>query len=597
MSSQATAAGPQKAEYQDLGGGINEGVAASGIADNEMVLIENFYPFGKKLIRRNGSERQTTSASAELITGIINYRKDEDSPVVTIVGTLTGLSKLDAGAITPLVSISGTVASDDHPWTLLQYNTVGYALRKNGGLRRFTAEVFSPAGITRPSAAPVLAQGAAGQITAATWRGVVTFYNTETGAESNPSDESNALALAANRQIDWSGIPISSDYQVNARRLYRTLPDQQGQYLFVAQIDNNVDTVYTDDVAVGDLGDFVSFDNDPPPANLEAGDSFNERGFYTDGVDLFFTEPFSFEAVAADSVIRISPDDGHRMSAVHTDGTRLIVGKTNKVYALSGTDRSNFAVEVISDRHGIYSHHSVKSAEGQLLWYGGNSFYRIYGGGQPESIATVKLKRTLARIPTSRREYVVSAIYPKYGWYLSAVTLDSGDENNAILCYNYKADSWCVFTFAEGDAPAAFGEVYDEDLTQIIFTSHYDGHLNQFDEGNTDAGSAITAKFRTGGKRVNQAGLLTALRRFFIHCTQVSATAKFRSYRNDDTVHYKERTISLNWAEALKAFDLSGLRRPASFWSFEMEYSGAAPIEVEGLALEMVPVSRMVRSR
>lgn len=596
MSSPA-AGGLAALEYTDLGGGINEGVASTGIADNQMVLIENFFPFGKKLIRRNGSARQTTSASVEDITGIMNYKKDSTSSVVTIVGTLTGISKLDAGSITPLVSIGGTVTSDDHPWTLLQYNTVGYGLRRNGGMRRFTAEVFSPAGITRPSAAPVLAQGAAGVITAATWRGVVTFYNNETGAESNPSDESNALVLAASKKIDWSAIPISSDYQVNARRLYRTLPDQQGQYLFVAQIDNNVDTTYTDNSAVGDLGDFVSFDNDPPPANLEAGDTFNERLLSTDGVDLFFSEPFTFESVAADSVIRIAPDDGHRMSAVHTDGSRAIIGKTNKVYALSGTDRSNFAVEVISDRHGIYSHHSVKSAEGQLLWYGGDSFYRIYGGGQPESIATVKLKRTIARIPTSRREYVVSAIYPKYGWYLSAVTLDSGDENNAVLCYNYKADAWCVFVFASSDAPACFGEVYDADLTQIIFVSHYDGHLNQFDSGNTDAGEAITAKFRTGGKRLNRSGLLTALRRLFIHCTQVSANAKLRAYRNDDTAYYKERTVSLDWPESIKAYDLSTLRRPGSSWAVEMEYSGSAPIEIEGLTLEGVPISRMVRSR
>lgn len=590
--------GPIKTTYEDLGAGLNEGVSRAGLADNEMAVLENFFPFGKKLVRRGGTTAITSVPYTENITGIINYKRTSTSAVKTIVGGLTSLAVLSGTALMALANNSGSITSDDHLWTLLQYNNIGYGTRRNAGLRRFTDEVHSLAGITAPQIAPTLVQGAAGVLTAADYYGVVTFFNRETGAESNPSPVSAVCTIAASKQINWSEIPISTEYQVNSRRLYRTLPGQQGNYLFVAEIDNNFDTTYTDNVPVANLGDFASFDNDLPPSGLEISDVFSERLWASDGGDLVFSEAFMFESYASDSVIRINPDDGHRMSAIHADGSRLVVGKTNKVYALTGTDRSNFAVDVISDRHGIASHHSVKSAEGQLLWFEGNSFYRIYGGGQPESIATVKMKKTLERIPANRREYVVSAVYPKWGWYLSSVTLDSGTQNNAVLCYNYKSDAWCVFKFPT-TAPAVFGEVFDSNFAQILYCSFYAAQLYQMDLGNNDFGTPITAKFRTGSRRINQAGLLSALRRFFIHCTSVAGTMTFRAYRNDDDVAFKTRNnVSLFYpGQSWKGYDMTTLRNPGSTWALEGEYSGAAPLEIEGLAFETTPVFRRLRSK
>src|SRR5574341_482885 len=180
-----------------------------------------------------------------------------------------------------------------------------------------------------------------------------------------------------------------------------------------------------------------------PPDLVEIGDNWQERLWCSDGKDLFFSEFGLPESFAGDAILLVFPDDGHRIRAVYGHGSRLMVGKTNKVHFVIGTDRSDFEIQTLSDKHGCYSHHSMKSAEGFLFWYGGDNFYRS-DGANVESISTIKIRRLLDRIPDSRKEFVVSGISPRRGLYLSAVTLDSGTKNTHVLAYNYRTEAWTV---------------------------------------------------------------------------------------------------------------------------------------------------------
>jgi hypothetical protein len=62
----------------------------------------------------------------------------------------------------------------------------------------------------------------------------------------------------------------------------------------------------------------------------------------------------------------------------------------------------------------------MKSAEGNLFWYGGDNVYRS-DGTSAYSISTIKVQGVLAGIPENLRAYVVGAIWPKRSWYMLSV--------------------------------------------------------------------------------------------------------------------------------------------------------------------------------
>src|SRR3989304_6242062 len=305
--------------YNDSGGGLNPGQPPQTIEDREWVVCQNFYPFATKLRRRGGLRRLVTTPYAERITGVLAFRPTTGL-VQTLLGAQTTLAVLSGMSIVALPPLAGfSITSSTKPWTAFEYKNIAYWLRENSNsLVRSDGTYYGPSGFWAPSASPTLAAGAAGDIPAADFIGVYTFYNAATNVESNPSPASAVYTHAGAAKINWSGIGVSSNSQVGARRLYRTLPDQTGEYYFVAQIDNNSDTTFTgDNVLVQDLGEAVSFSNGLPPSGLHFGTVWKERFFASDRVDVFYAEVGRIECFDEDSIISVFPDDGHEIRAVY----------------------------------------------------------------------------------------------------------------------------------------------------------------------------------------------------------------------------------------------------------------------------------------
>lgn len=606
-------------EVLDLGGGLNEGIAYNKIADNEQVLLENWFPFGRKLRRRGGTACltpvQDADRYAEELTGLGMY-KSTAGDFTLLLGAAASFAKRVGTAITAIPADPYAAVLDNSAWlwTMLQYKDTEYAFRKGTGMRRLLPNLWGEAGIAAAAAGPTLAAGAAGVPVAATYYGVVTGYNTRTGAESNPSPTGTVI-LGGSFKIEWSAIPVFANAQVNARRLYRTLPDNQGVYLFVAEIPDNITTTYSDNLDPRFLGDLASFDNNLPPPGLEAGDVWQERIFATDGIDLQYSRQFLPESWQG--TIEVFKDDGHFLRAVHADGSRLMLGKTNKIHYLTTSGGTSFALDTLSDQHGCDSHHSMCSAENNLFWFGGDSFYRSIGGTQPESIASLKIKRLLERITPSRRRFVSSAIYPKYGWYVSLVALDGSVTNTHMLCYNYKADAWCVFKFNladSGAAPDLMATLTDSNFDDVIYAT-FARRLYQFDSGLDDAGRLITAKFRTKGYHMAPGGLMSVIRRFFMQATVAAARFTARLYADGSSTTWDagsgavERsgldlytpppgTIvtlgEVTGGEDWKGYNLSSKSARAN-WQLEIEYTGLPYLEISGLAFEAEVLTRRVK--
>jgi hypothetical protein len=525
------------------------------------------------------------------------------------LGGKTTIARFAAGLISALSNIDGVaIASSVLPWSMFEYKNTGYGLRKAEPPRRITVSGYQKAGIVAPSGGPTLADGGAGVLTAANYQAVSTFYNTATGAESNPSVVSNTLALPASRQIGWTGIPVSTNSQVNARRLYRVLPGQAGEYFFVGQINDNVTTTFTDNVAIADMGDSVSFDNGTPPTGLSRGVIWNERLFATDDTDIFFSEAFLPESFAEDSIIKVFPDDGHQITTLFPFGDRLIVGKTNKVHFLIGTDPSAFELRTLSDTHGCMVHETMKSAEGLIFWYGGDNFYRSDGVGV-EAISSIKIRDLLARITSFAG--MSAEVHPKQSLYICHVPLDGALVNTHSLVYNYKTDAWAVFEHPGGTvlsttyshiSPSYMASFYTSFGVQILYSLFYDGHLYRYLDGEDDYGTDIEASFSTKAFGLALQGYLKACQSVSLLCTSIPDEDILLSLYSDFSIgeSYPDlaivsRHVSLEGSDRWKHYKLSNLRDPGDFVQLRGKYIGDPVLEIEGISLSVLELARRRR--
>jgi len=512
--------------------------------------------------------------------------------VQTLVGAETTIAELDGGVITALPAQSGfSVGSSTKPWVAFEYKNIAYWLREQSSdLIRSDGTYYGPSGIDEPSTAPTLAAGAAGDIPAADFIGVYTFYNPATGVESNPSPASAVYTHAGTLKINWSGIGVSTNAQVTARRLYRTLPDQTGEYYFVAQIDNNVDTTFTgDNVLVQDLGEAVSFSNGLPPSGLHFGVVWKERFFASDKIDVFYSELGRIECFDEDAIISVFPDDGHEIRALHAYGDRLVIGKTNKVHYLVGTDPDNFALLTLSDRHGCAAHHSMQSAEGLLFWLGLDNIYRS-DGNSVVGLASVKLQTIIAALDPTTLEYATATVFPSRNWYVLNIP------GVATVVYNYKTDAWAEFTHT-----ASLQGVFDhftDDFVQDMYAADDAGYVYRFadetynyDDNGATTGLSIAATLISKPQEAGNPGAYAVMSRVYLAAQQYSESITL-SWLHESTV-LNSRTVSLDYDERWKTYALSTRQGAKADTRFKISYSGATAIEIEGWSVDADSVGRL----
>jgi hypothetical protein len=577
--------------YNDIGGGLNQGQPPQTIQDREWIECRNFYPFATKLRRRGGLRRLNDAAYTERLTGVLAFRPTTGA-VQTLVGGRMTIAELSGNTITAIPPQTGFAISDSiKPWVVFEYKNIAYWLRQNSNaLIRSDGTYYGPSGIAAPSTAPTLAAGAAGDIPAANFIGVYTFYNTATNVESNPSPASAVYVHAGSKKINWSGIGVSSNSQVGARRLYRVLPNQTGEYYFVAQIDNNFDTTFTgDNVLVQDLGEAVSFSNGLPPPGLHFGTVWKERLFASDKVDVFYSESGRIECFDEESIISVFPDDGHEIRAVYAYGDRLIIGKTNKIHYLVGTDPDNFGLFTLSDRHGCASHHSMHSAEGQLFWLGFDNIYRS-DGNSVIGLASVKLKTILADLDPITLEYAVGTVFPGLNWYVLVIP------GVTTVVYNYKTDAWAEFTHA-----AKLQGVFDhftDDFVQDMYAVDDAGYVYRFadatynyDDNSATTGGAIAATLISKPQEAGNPAAYAVMSRIHL-AMQAYAEEITLSWLHESAV-LNTRTVSLNYVERWKTYALSTRQGAKADVRFKVAYSGALPIEIEGWACDGDSVGRL----
>lgn len=580
---------PQKFDLMDLSGSLNEGVKPTHIADNEYQELKNMYQFPPYIKRRKGVTKLTTSAFSESIRGLFALKLSVGTFRVIAAGkTIFGF--LDGTGVTQIPHVNNeTYTALDDPWSLVQYKDTLYGARRDAGsVNRSDGFTVGPGGIPAPSSGGSAAEGAAGALPAGTYKYVVTFFNVDTEAEGNYSEEFE-VTISASKRIDLSALPTSTNHQVSGRRIYRTTANQSGEYFFVGQINDNFSTTFEDNVVDADLGLAASLDNGLPPGSAAHLAIWRQRLWVSDTRDLWFSRAGFPESFAEDFLIPVFPDDGHELRGIAPYGNRLLVGKTNKMHFVVGIDEQDFELQTLSDKHGLASHHSMQVAEGIAFWFEGTDFF-LTDGSQVIAMGRPYVQDSIAALTDDEKESMVSWVFPELKWYCT-----TAPESGIVFVANYKDRTWSIFEHGTLGAPHYAGEFADENFGRVMYCVFDDGHIYQWHRGQDDAGEAITCRVKTKSYGFDANAFMKAIRRINILTPRIAETLTARLYRDTSSTVLKSDTINLNARDGWKRANISNVRAPGATVNVELEYTGMSDFEIHALAFEMVLAQRQPR--
>jgi len=192
----------------------------------------------------------------------------------------------------------------------------------------------------------------------------VTYYNSDDGTESAPMELTDEINVESGNKVTVSNVPVSSDKQVNQRRIYRlggTLTD----FFLIKTIDNNVDTEfidYTVDINAEDL--LTSSDNLPPDSGMLYLVENYGIFFGAVGTKMVFSSVLNNNYWPVSNFIEFNAD----ITGLRPFPGGIIVFTEFKTFLISGTNADEFVKSLVSDTQGCILHKSIDSVKSILLW-------------------------------------------------------------------------------------------------------------------------------------------------------------------------------------------------------------------------------------
>lgn len=360
---------------------------------------------------------------------------------------------------------------------------------------------------------------------AATYSYKVT-YETKYGHSSNASPESATLTITSGsgtfgrKNIALTNIPVSSDPQVIARKIYRTV-NGGTIHLFVATINDNETTTYTDtttDTALGQTsppiaGD-LNDDNSPPPLGgivkkwkrtvFISGDPAapNTLYFSEDG------EPESFPLL--NSVVF----DDRITGMYETYSGFVIETETGKWQALG--DNPDFAFNKILNKMGNVGRRSV--GETRIMgWSVDRDGMRLYDLNNPHKISEQIRDKFDNDFSQANMEFTFTGHSKRHNSLCLFVQDGNGDYTDNYV-YQYPVDDIMSGQWFQLDLPASFNpqcieEIEDSNGDTHLYVGDENGMIYELFDPDTNrfqlasgSTSAMTTVFTTKYFRLGDAG-------------------------------------------------------------------------------------------
>ena len=232
-----------------------------------------------------------------------------------------------------------------------------------------------------------LVEDATGNVTAGNHKYMVTFVTalgeTETGTGSN-----TITADATHTKVNLTSIPVSSDYRVTSRNIYRTIATSPTyHYKLLTTIANNTETTYQDNTADGSLTGGATY-----PGYYYTPNNTNKLLLVDGSVSAVINTlntAFGYQA----GVAMVSPANLNSIFGANA-GDSITTGTSNNLFGslagagiITGTNNSVFGD--VADYNGTGSYNTViGSYSGFGLTTGGYNTYLGYRAGFTNSTGT-----------------------------------------------------------------------------------------------------------------------------------------------------------------------------------------------------------------
>lgn len=259
------------------------------------------------------------------------------------------------------------------------YGGVSYAAPR---LKQIGAQV--------PVTAPTVAVAAGGSIPVGGHTYKITFLYYDAQESNGGPASAVATTSAGNQTINLSAIPVGG-YGVTARNIYRDNND--GNWVFVAQISNNTATTFSDTISVSATPTPIPMNNGTPPIFKYITNWINRlwlSGIPGDPSILFYSEADQPDIYGSENQILCNPEDPITATIVYFD--RLIVFNRHSMGQIIGSTPDTFRYAAIPSSIGCVDNRTlqIRALEGVpvLVWLSERGFY-TYDGNSIEYISDV----------------------------------------------------------------------------------------------------------------------------------------------------------------------------------------------------------------
>jgi len=491
-----------KKEVWNLGGTLNELSTPSMVLDNQVIASQNFPPHydGRSRIKRGGCAVKAAGQSfAQNVWGLFHFR-DTGGNLRWIVITS---KKILISDITDFDSYSQLYYQEtvrDAPFKPVTFESgrpiiVGF----DKNLYIDTETPASPAayqlGIDKPSSAPSVAVGAAGNLTG-DFKYLITYYKSGNFPyESNPSVESDVVSPSS-QKVDLTNIPVSSDPQVDKKRIYRTKANGAIFY-WLADI-ANATTSYEDNIADDSLGDEVSYDRYKPP-KAEDVEVWDGRVWFLVPSEnrIYYTNPGEEAERGNLNFLLVEDREPERITGMKVFGENLYVFKeSNSMFRINKIGDSYYEVEKLPFRTGCDARASIAATDDLLIWKSKKGI-ELYNGNRVLMPRFSRfIDRTFKGIRKDKALFYFGEINDKTNQYWLTFAESGQSLPNKVIVFDLVTNAFDVFSFY--NKFLCFANVIDDSSNNLWLAGATDFKIYDISGAYySDAGQAITSYFQT----------------------------------------------------------------------------------------------------
>ena len=304
------------------------------------------------------------------------------------------------------------------------------------------------------------------------------------------------VTATAGQSVTLTDIPVSSDAQVDQRKIYRTLANG-ARYYWLATIDDNTVTTYKDGHPDSYLGSRMGEDKDILP-NCKFAEWWDDRLWVLDATNniAYYSEidyPEEFDTDVRFITFRQQfADDECTGMIAYKDA--LYIFKRKAIYIVLKQPGGTYGRYLITCDVGCVAPWSIVEANNTLMFLSYRGWEQFNGYETTPMRLSVQVSRTLDTIIQGVHDKITSIHASQYNEVWLSIP-NHGAYESVTIVYNYVSKKFYLFSWL-GFTPSCFMECRNSTKALVIKMGTPDGYLNLCESGYADMAYAITATIR-----------------------------------------------------------------------------------------------------